>query len=100
MFVGPRFEPDDDAALSGNGVVADGRLLKYFGSLKGCPLRAEPTGVPSFRMRLPLACQGRRSQAIPVTSSRYTRPVTTVRSASETIAGLSRPLMSVLPSGR
>ena len=25
-FVGPRFEPDDEPALYGNGVVADGRL--------------------------------------------------------------------------
>ena len=99
-FVGPRFEPDDDAALSGKGDAADGRLQKHFRSSKGCPMRAEPTGVPSFRMRRPLACQGRSSWAIPVTNRGYPRPVTTARNARERLAGLRRPLMSVLLSGR
>src|SRR5207245_2043793 len=44
-FVGPRFEPEDDAALSGKGDVADGRLQKYFGSSKGWPMRREPTAL-------------------------------------------------------
>jgi len=34
-FVGPRFDPDDAAALYGNGEVAEGRPQKYLGSSKG-----------------------------------------------------------------
>ena len=58
-FVGPRFEPPDDPALSGNGEVADGRLQKYLGSSKGCPISSDPTALPSFMIRLPFACRGK-----------------------------------------
>src|SRR5215510_10153789 len=68
-LVGPRFEPDDDAALYGYGEVAEGRLQKYFGSSKGCPMREEPTTLPSCTMRLPLAWRGNRIWATPVTTS-------------------------------
>ena len=54
-FVGLWFDPDEDAALYPNGVVADGRPQKYFGSSNGWPISAEPTTLPSFTMRLPLA---------------------------------------------
>src|SRR5215470_327697 len=65
-LVGPRFEPDDEAALYGLGEVAEGRLQKYFGSSKGCPMRDEPTTLPSCTMRLPLAWRGKTSWATPV----------------------------------
>src|SRR5215813_9686627 len=54
-LVGPRFEPDDEAALYGNGEVADGRPQKYFGSSNGWPISAEPMTLPSLTIRLPLA---------------------------------------------
>src|SRR3974377_416087 len=41
---GPRFDPDDDAALYGCGEVADGRLQKYFGWSNGRPERTEARG--------------------------------------------------------
>src|SRR6516165_1534425 len=68
-FVGPRFEPEDDAALSGKGDVADGRLQKYFGSSKGCPMRVEPTSWPFLLIRVPLACAGKTSWATTVTTT-------------------------------
>src|SRR5215470_13697479 len=68
-LVGLRFEPEDDAALFGKGEVAEGRGQKYFGSSKGCAMRAEPTTLPSFTMRLPFAWFGNRSWATPVTTS-------------------------------
>src|ERR1700740_3541878 len=42
-LVGLRFEPAEEPALYANGVVADGRLQKYFGSSNGCPISEEPT---------------------------------------------------------
>src|SRR5215470_4570906 len=57
-LVGLRFDPDEDAALSANGLVADGRLQKYLGSSKGWPISTEPTAFPSFTIRLPLAWNG------------------------------------------
>src|SRR5436190_22053590 len=60
-FVGLRFEPADDPALYGNGEVAEGRSQKYFGLSNGCPMRVEPTTLPSFVMRLPLAWLGNTS---------------------------------------
>src|SRR6266851_1642681 len=66
-FVGLRLEPDDDPALSGNGLVADGRLQKYFGSSKDWPISAEPTGLPSFTITLPFAWWGKTAWAMPVT---------------------------------
>jgi hypothetical protein len=68
-FVGLRFEPDEAPALSGNGEVADGRAQKYFGSSKGCPIRLDPTSLPSLTIRLPLAWDGKITWAIPVTIS-------------------------------
>src|SRR5215469_6571153 len=52
---GPRFEPPEANPLFGCGEVADGRLQKYFGSLKLCPMRLDPMALPSFMMRLPEA---------------------------------------------
>jgi hypothetical protein len=66
---GPRFEPDDAAALYANGAVAERRPQKYRGSSKGWPMSAEPTAVPFRRMRLPRACTGKTVSAIPVTRS-------------------------------
>src|SRR5689334_3367845 len=68
-FVGPRLDPDDAAALYGNGDVADGRLQKYLGSSKACPMSSEPTTFPSLTIRLPFAWCGKSAWAIPVTSS-------------------------------
>src|SRR5262245_50504684 len=68
-FVGLRLDPDEDAALSANGLVADGRLQKYLGSSNGCPISAEPTTLPSFTIRLPLAWNGKTACAMPVTIS-------------------------------
>jgi hypothetical protein len=68
-LVGPRFEPDEAAALYGWGEVAEGRLQKYPGSSKGCPMSEDPTIVPSCTMRLPLAWRGNRIWAAPVTIS-------------------------------
>src|SRR5262244_3092156 len=56
---GLRLDPEDAAALYGNGLVAEGRPQKYFGSSKGWPMRAEPTSLPSFEMRLPCAWYGK-----------------------------------------
>ncbi len=68
-FVGPRFEPVEAPALSGNGDVADGRPQKYLGSSKGWPMRADPTALPSFMIRLPFAWCGKSTWAIPVTTT-------------------------------
>src|SRR5262249_61208075 len=58
-LVGLRFDPVEEAALLGNGLVADGRPQKYLGSSKGCPMRAEPMSFPSFEIRLPCAWNGK-----------------------------------------
>src|SRR5262245_10415674 len=84
---GPRFEPDDDPPLYGTGVVADGRLQKYFGSLKGCPMSREPTTRPFRSIRLPAACPENATFAMPVTSAGYSSPVITVNAESSTSAG-------------
>src|SRR6266403_6264622 len=68
-LVGLWFDPDEDAALYPNGLVADGRPQKYFGSSKGWPIRPEPTTVPSFTIRLPLAWCGNTSCAMAVTTT-------------------------------
>ena len=68
-FDGPRLEPLEDAALSGTGDVAESRLQKYFGSSTYWPSRLDPTGFPSFRMRLPPACRGKRAPATSVTAT-------------------------------
>src|SRR5437773_1236594 len=66
-LVGLKLEPDEAPALSGNGLVADGRLQKYLGSSKGWPMRAEPTTFPSLTTRLPCAWNGKTACAMPVT---------------------------------
>src|SRR5262245_66136908 len=66
-FVGLRFDPDDEPALSANGEVADGRLQKYFGSSNGWPISEDPTTLPPTVMRLPLAWAGNTAWATPVT---------------------------------
>src|ERR1700693_2638012 len=68
-FVGLRLEPDEEPALSAKGLVADGRLQKYFGASKGWPISADPTTFPSLMIRLPCACDGKIAWAMPVTSS-------------------------------
>src|SRR4051812_10063522 len=68
-LVGPWLEPDEDAALYGNGVVAEGRPQKYLGSSNGWPISEEPTTLPSRTMRLPLAWRGKASWAMPVTTA-------------------------------
>src|SRR5262245_32482053 len=68
-FVGLKLDPDEDAALSANGLVAEGRLQKYLGASKGCPINAEPTTLPSLTIRLPLAWNGKTAWAMPVTIS-------------------------------
>src|SRR5262249_20910862 len=52
---GPRLEPEDAAPLYAKGVVADGRLQKYFGSSNGWPIRDDPAMAPSRSTRLPFA---------------------------------------------
>src|SRR5207244_12792061 len=86
-LVGLRFEPADEPALYGNGVVADGRPQKYLGSSNGWPISDEPTTLPSFTMRLPFAWRGKTTFAMPVTTSGYTPPVMTVKAKSMTSAG-------------
>src|SRR5712691_11251069 len=66
-FVGLKFDPVDAPALYPNGLVADRRPQKYFGSSKGCPINAEPTGLPSLAIRLPLAWRGKIAWATAVT---------------------------------
>src|SRR5262249_35241480 len=66
---GPWFEPPEVAPLDGLGEVAEGRPQKFFGSVKFWPIRAEPTGLPSFSTRLPFACHGKTACATPVTTS-------------------------------
>src|SRR5437879_13449439 len=95
-FVGLRFEPDEEPALSGNGEVADGRPQKYLGSSNGCPIRAEPTGLPFLRITLPLACCGNATWETRVTPTGYTIPVMSVSKASETIAARQGVSMLVL----
>ena len=56
---GPRFEPLEEAALYGAGVVAEGRAQKYPGFVKGWPISDEPTGLPFRRIRLPFAWDGK-----------------------------------------
>src|SRR5947208_17107835 len=57
-FVGLRFEPENDAAVEANGVVAAGRAQEYFGWSKVWPIRAPPTTLPFLAMRLPFASLG------------------------------------------
>src|SRR5215813_13871841 len=68
-LVGLWFEPDEEAALYANGVVADGRPQKYFGSSNGWPMSAEPTTLPSLTIRLPLAWCGNTTWAMTVTTA-------------------------------
>jgi hypothetical protein len=68
-LLGPRLEPPELAALSGMGLVAEGRPQKCAGSLKGWPIRREPTAWPSRQTRLPLAGAAIVAWATPVTAS-------------------------------
>ena len=64
-WAGPRFEPDDAAALYASGAVAESRPQKYFGSSNGWPMSAEPTTLAVLRtIRLPLAWRGKAACAI------------------------------------
>src|SRR5260370_42153484 len=77
LLVGPILEPPELAALygaetvlvesAGSGAeVAEGRPWKYLSSLNSWPIRAEPTTLPSFSIRLPCACFGKITPAIAV----------------------------------
>src|SRR5438105_265245 len=77
LLVGPRLEPDELAALYGAGtvfvesfgsaaVVAEGRPWKYRSPVNRCPIRAEPTTLPSRSTMLPCAWLGKIACAIPV----------------------------------
>ena len=54
-LVGLRLDPVEAPALSGKGAVAEGRPQKNRGSSKGWPMSSEPTGLPSWTIRLPFA---------------------------------------------
>jgi len=45
--------PLDAAALYGAGAVAEGRDQKYLGALNGCPIKREPSTLPSCSIGLP-----------------------------------------------
>ena len=66
---GPRLEPWEAAPLYGYPGVAEGRLQNQPGASKGCPMRAEPTTVPSTERRLPFAWSGNSAWATPVIAS-------------------------------
>src|SRR5581483_3371254 len=95
---GPRFEPVEPVPLYGCGVVAEGRLQKYFGSLNGCPMRLDPIALPLRTIRLPPAWVGKRTWPIPVTTSGHTIPVMAIRRRKRTTAGRTIEFMSGLPS--
>ena len=50
-------------------------------------MSAEPTTVPSWTTRLPLAGEGKTTWAMPVITSGSTRPVITVKISSDNSAG-------------
>src|SRR5205823_2058178 len=60
-FRGPWLDPLEAVALYGWGEVAEGRLQKYFGSLKAWPMTRDPTGRPPAVTRLPAAWSGNSS---------------------------------------
>src|SRR3954453_11899258 len=66
---GPRFEPLEEAALYGKGLVAEGRPHKSFGSSYGCPISRPPIARPSLTIKLPFAALGKSIHANPVTAS-------------------------------
>jgi len=66
---GPKFDPIDEAALYGPGVVAERRGQKYFGSSVQRPIKADPSIRPPLYTRLPFACQGNNDCAMPVIAS-------------------------------
>src|SRR5450755_196453 len=99
LLLGPRFENAVAAALFG-GMVADGRLWKYFGSglviglpfLSTCglpflttwsakfwPTILEPTSLPLTLICWPLALPGKATWPTPVITSGYRMPSTSVR---------------------
>src|SRR4029453_2278091 len=68
-LVGPWLEPLELPPLYGIGLVADGRLQKYLGSVKLWPISDEPSGLPFWTMTLPVACDGKATWATAVTAS-------------------------------
>src|ERR1035441_7218475 len=80
LLVGPRLDPPELAALygadtvlvasAGSGAdVAEGRPWKYLSSLNSCPIRVDPTTLPSLSIRLPCSCFGNSTPAIAVMAS-------------------------------
>src|SRR5713226_2656095 len=59
LLVGPRLDPLDAEALYENGLVAESRPQKYYGSSNGCPISVEPIACPSRLINLPCAWRGR-----------------------------------------
>ena len=87
-------EPPEAAGLSANGVVAEGRLQKYFGFENGWPISSEPITLPSLTVRLPLAARGNSSWPIAVVARGYAIPVMRVSSRSSVTAGRSKVFMA------
>src|SRR3989344_7436748 len=73
------------------GGVAEGRPQKCPGSVYGWPMSSEPTVLPPWVIRLPLAWWGNAVCATLVTSSGYSRPVTMESAINSVSAGRSRP---------
>src|SRR6187402_2700861 len=80
LLVGPRFEPEELAALYGCGtvfegsagsapLVADGRPWKYLPDVNDCPMSSDPMTLPSRTIRLPCDCFGKMASAMPVMAS-------------------------------
>src|ERR1700690_276640 len=67
-LVGPKFEPPEELALFGMGVVADNRPQKYLGSWKDWEMSEEPTTLLSRTTKLPDAWPGKAIFPMPVTT--------------------------------
>ncbi|KAG1243379.1 hypothetical protein G6F65_022439 [Rhizopus arrhizus] len=63
---GPRLDPPEAAALYGIGAVADGRLQKYWGDVKDCPISSEPTTLSPCLISEPAASCGNTAAATPL----------------------------------
>ena len=76
-FEGPRFDASDTVMLSVDDEVtaSDGRLWKYLGmgfpllSVKAWPMSDEPTSLPSFWTKDPLAWWPKATSPMPVSAS-------------------------------
>ena len=64
--MGPKLDPDEEAALKATGAVADKRPQRYLGSSKDCPISEEPDGCPFSKIRLPFAWPLKKNWEIPV----------------------------------